>query len=84
MMRTKNTYYAHLRKGKTYGRGYALGPNGHKHGAIEAIRRCLFDAWPGQTTSLRDVVARFAPVPGWPVDWERALAEAKAAWKAAA
>ncbi len=33
VMLNKNTWYAHLRKGRKYGRGYVLGPTGHKRGA---------------------------------------------------
>lgn len=78
MMRTKRTWYAHLRKGKKYGRGYALGPEGHRRGHDVLVRMCMLNEWPGQTVSLQALVERFMPVPGWPDDLDRCFAEAKA------
>ncbi len=77
MMRTKKTWYAHLRKGKKHGRGYALGPSGHRNGAAAMLRRCLLNQWPGQTKTVQEVVERFMPVPGWPADLDRLFAEAR-------
>jgi glycosyltransferase involved in cell wall biosynthesis len=82
MMRTKNTWYAHLRKGKTYGRGYALGPTGHKRGAGLMIRMCLLDQWPNQTRSLQSLVDEFAPVPTWPADLDKCFSDARAKFQA--
>jgi glycosyltransferase involved in cell wall biosynthesis len=82
MMRTKRTWYAHLRKGQKYGRGYALGPNGHRRGAAEMLRRCMLNEWPGQTRTLQSLIEAFMPVPGWPADLDacfRAAREALAA-----
>jgi glycosyltransferase involved in cell wall biosynthesis len=76
MMRTKNTWYAHLRKGKKYGRGYALGPEGHKHGASEMLRTCLLNRWKGQTRSLQSLIEEFTPVPGWPTDLDACFRDA--------
>jgi len=78
MMRTKNTWYAHLRKGKKYGRGYALGAEGHRRGAYAMLRMCMLNEWPGQTKTLQSLVERFMPVPGWPADLDKCFAEAKA------
>lgn len=77
MMRTKNTWYAHLRKGKKYGRGYALGVNGHRRGAGAMLRMCMLNQWPGQTQTVQQVVERFMPVPGWPADLDRLFAAAR-------
>ena len=77
MMRTKNTWYAHLRKGKKYGRGYALGLEGHRRGAGAMLTLCMLNGWKDQTQSLQSLVERFAPVPGWPADLDRCFAEAK-------
>lgn len=62
IMVTKRTWYAHLHKGKKYGRGYR--PNkaeisvGHEWGA---------HYWMGQP-GMRELVRRFWPVPTWPAD----------------
>lgn len=76
MMRTKNTWYAHLRKGKKWGRGYALGPEGHRRGAGAMLRMCMLNQWPGQLRSLQSLVESFMPVPGWPADLDRCFREA--------
>lgn len=84
MMRTKRTWYAHLRKGKKHGRGYALGVNGHRRGAGAMLRLCMLDQWPGQTRSLQSVIERFAPVPGWPADLDACFRQAREVISAAA
>lgn len=78
MMRTKNTWYAHLRKGKRWGRGYVLGPEGHKRGAREMLRLCAFNLWPGQVRTLQSVLEDFMPVPGWPSNLEQCFADIRA------
>lgn len=83
MMRTKHTWYAHLRKGKKYGRGYALGVNGHRRGAGAMLRMCMLNQWPGQVQTVQQFVERFMPVPGWPADLDRLFAEARVALEAA-
>ena len=68
-MVTKNTWYAHLYKGKRYGRGYSTAGMGHE----DAIR---YSSWfwmtdqplQGRTRTMRDLVKLFAPVPTWPED----------------
>lgn len=77
MMRTKRTWYAHLRKGKKYGRGYALGVNGHRRGAGAMLRLCMLNQWPGQTRTLQSLIEEFAPVPGWPADLDECFQQAR-------
>ena len=68
IMVTKNTWYAHLHKGKKYGRGYR--PNkteisaGHEYNAWY----WMTDQWPGAKVKMRDFIARWMPVPTWPAD----------------
>lgn len=69
----KHTWYAHLYKGKRYGRGYVLGPSGHKEGVAFCTRFWLGDAWPARVRSLRWLVEHFAPVPTWPADLDQAF-----------
>jgi len=78
MMRTKRTWYAHLRKGKKHGRGYALGVNGHRRGASAMLRMCMLNQWRGQVRTLQSLIEDFAPVPGWPKDLDKCFAEARA------
>lgn len=77
MMRTKHTWMAHLRKGKTHGRGYQLGPNGHRRGAGLMVRMCMLNEWPRQVKTLQQVLEPFMPVPTWPPDLDRCFGEAK-------
>lgn len=67
----KNTYYLHLHKGKTYGRGYRLSNKTLEHGA--AYTRKWFmeptgSAWHKAHLPLAWLIEHFWPVPGWPDD----------------
>lgn len=69
----KRTWYAHLRKGKKYGRGYSLGPS--QFGQSKAVADYwMQDQWPGAVRPLRWLVEHFWPVPGWPADLDRVFA----------
>lgn len=65
---TKRTWYAHLHKGKKYGRGYrpdrAEISAGHEYNAWY----WMTEKWRGATMTMRDLVEQFWPVPSWPVD----------------
>lgn len=71
----KHTWYAHLYKGQRYGRGYSLGPNGHKEGVKWCVNHWMFDRWAERQRDLRWLVERFWPIPGWPTDWEAEIAK---------
>lgn len=62
IMVTKRTWYAHLHKGKKYGRGYR--PN---RSEINVGHEWSAHHWLSQP-GMRDLIARFWPVPTWPVD----------------
>ena len=64
-MVTKRTWYAHLRKGSKYGRGYALGAAGHRRGHEFGVDFWMADRLPGAVRSLRWLIEKFAPVPTW-------------------
>ena len=68
IMVTKRTWYAHLHKGKKYGRGYrpdkAEISAGHEYNAWY----WMTDQWEGRKINMRDFIARWAPSPTWPVD----------------
>jgi glycosyltransferase involved in cell wall biosynthesis len=65
-MVTKRTWYAHLYKGRRYGRGYSTAGMGHESATA-------FTAWfwltdqplTGRTRTMRQLLERFAPVPTW-------------------
>lgn len=79
----KRTWYAHLYKGRKYGRGYALGPGGHRQGSAWVTDYWMNDQWADRTRDLRWLVEKFAPVPGWPADLDTAFAEARKRLRAA-
>jgi hypothetical protein len=73
----KRTWYAHLYKGKRYGRMYSMGENGHKAAMKWCQQYWMNDQWPQATRTMRWLVEKFAPVPGWPADLDVAFARAR-------
>lgn len=70
----KHTWYAHLRKGRTWGRGYDLKRSDVDLGAI-GVRKWLTDsAWnEKQTRPFSWLIEKFSPLPGWPADWRQQI-----------
>lgn len=64
----KKTFYAHLHKGKKYGRGYHLPEDWLKQGAGYTKKWLTNSAWHKQTLPLSWLIERFWPVPTWPDD----------------
>jgi len=68
IMVTKKTWYAHLHKGKKYGRGYR--PDkveisaGHEYNAWYWVT----NQWPGRQMTMRQFIQKWMPVPTWPED----------------
>jgi len=67
----KKTWYAHLSKGKKYGRGYFLS----KQAVIDSSKFnrefCMKKIWPKAIYDMRWLVEKFAPVPTWEnFNWE--------------
>ncbi len=68
---TKKTWYAHLHKGKTYGRGYFLDNRLLVQGATHTRKwMTMGAAWPRQTLPIEWLVEKFWPVPTWPENWK--------------
>lgn len=70
MIVNKKTWYAHLHKGKKYGRGYHL-PSDWLNKGAEHTKLWLGqvgDAWYKQTLPLSFLIEKFWPVPTWPED----------------
>lgn len=66
VMRNKKTWYAHLHKGKKYGRGYFLSKSSLQQGAVYTKKWLRFkEAWYKQIYPLQDLIRRFWPIPGW-------------------
>jgi glycosyltransferase involved in cell wall biosynthesis len=69
VVRNKKTWYAHLHKGRKYGRGWPLG----KDDADKAVAKAntwLHDqsGWAKRTLPFESMIRKFWPVPGWPED----------------
>jgi len=64
----KRTWYAHLHKGKTYGRGYFISKQEMQKGADFATEFWMHNRWPQAVRSLRWLIEHFAPVPTWPAN----------------
>lgn len=65
---TKRTWYAHLHKGKKYGRGYrpdkAEISAGHEYNAWY----WMTNQWPDAKTTMRQLIEKWMPCPTWPAD----------------
>jgi len=66
----KKTLYAHLHKGKEYGRMYFINKWELRRGRKFHIDYWMHDRWPKATRKMKWLVDHFWPIPGWPEDWE--------------
>lgn len=69
----KKTWYAHLHKGKTYGRGYSLDKRTIDQGAMFGNKWISNKAWSKQTIPFSWLIEHFWPVPTWPDNWKEVL-----------
>lgn len=65
----KKTWYAHLHKGRTYGRGYFISKSEVTTGHEYSARYWMGDKWEGARYKLSWLVEKFWPVPTWPEDY---------------
>jgi glycosyltransferase involved in cell wall biosynthesis len=70
VMVNKKTWYAHLHKGRKYGRGYHLNESWLKQGRNHTMKWLFNEAWTKQTLPFSTLIERFWPVPTWPEGWE--------------
>ena len=71
-VRNKKTWYAHMHKGKQYGRFYYLSKSQCVDEEIYSADFWMHDRWqhPLKTRDVRWYVEHFWPIPGWPEDWD--------------
>lgn len=69
----KKTWYAHLHKGKKYGRGYKITNRTIEQGAMFGNKWLNNSAWSKQTIPFKWLIEHFWPVPTWSNDWEKKL-----------
>jgi hypothetical protein len=66
----KKTWYAHLHKGKKYGRGWPLGRHDADQAAQYTKKWVTDEAWDErQVRPFKWLIHKFWPVPGWPAEW---------------
>lgn len=80
VLRNKKTWYAHLHKGKKYGRGYTLNGNWLKQGRDMNMKFFAGEkVWEDQIYPLSWLIERFMPIPGWTEEGIAKLKEREAA-----
>jgi glycosyltransferase involved in cell wall biosynthesis len=70
VMVNKNTWYAHLHKGKTYGRGYYISQGKMVAGAVWCANYWMSNKWVKRIHDMEWLVEKFWPVPTWPENWK--------------
>ena len=65
----KRTWYAHLHKGKRYGRGYHMDRGECIRGNVYSTDFWINNRWEKRVQNIDWLIAKFWPVPGWPEDW---------------
>jgi len=73
VMVNKKTHYAHLHKGKKYGRGYRLDESALTQGRNHTMKWIWNEAWDKQTLPFKWLIEYFWPVPTWSENWEEIL-----------
>ncbi len=65
VVRNKKTWYAHLHKGKSYGRGYRMLKHQKIRSEVYSCDLWLNDKWPQATRKFNWLIEKFKPVPTW-------------------
>ncbi|MCR4324171.1 MAG: glycosyltransferase [Candidatus Curtissbacteria bacterium] len=72
---SKKTFYAHLHKGKQYGRFYKM-PGGNVEADSWSAEYWLNDRWEGRTHDFAWFIdEKFPGMPSWPADWKEQIKE---------
>lgn len=66
----KRTWYAHLHKGKKYGRGYKVSRSSWHEGKRYSADFWLNNRWADRVHDFVWLLEKFWPVPTWPEDYE--------------
>lgn len=69
VMVNKKTWYAHLHKGRAYGRGYDLDDKGVIEGHNYCAKYWMENRWKERVHDLEWLIERFSPIPTWPENW---------------
>jgi glycosyltransferase involved in cell wall biosynthesis len=71
----KKTWYAHLHKGKKYGRGYFQNMKELVAGNIWSAHHWMNNEEPRMVYKMEWLIDKFWPVPSWPEDWKKRINE---------
>lgn len=77
----KNTFYAHLHKGKQYGRGYFIDKREMVRGAKYSMDFWMNNRWDKRVFDIEWLVEKFWPVPTWPENWVEELERCRREFK---
>lgn len=69
----KKTWYAHLHKGRKYGRGYHMDKKRTTIDHARTVDYWLNNQWSGRRYDFEWMIDKFWPVPTWPDDWKEQL-----------
>ncbi len=69
VMRNKKTWYAHLHKGKTYGRMYSMSNSERTEGNAYSFDFFWRNRWKERTHDIEWLFDRFPLQPNWPENW---------------
>jgi len=66
----KKTWYAHLHKGRRFGRGYFMNKRECNTGGEYSTDLWMFNRWEGRRYDIEWLIDKFWPVPSWPENWK--------------
>jgi glycosyltransferase involved in cell wall biosynthesis len=69
----KKTWYAHLHKGKRYGRGYYISQRKMIEGTLYSADYWTGNKWDKRIHDLEWLIDKFWPVPTWPENWREQI-----------
>lgn len=69
----KNAYYAHLHKGKTFGRGYSMNKGENVAGGNWSAAYWTSNLWKKRVHNFDWLIDKFWPMPTWPNNWQTLL-----------
>lgn len=73
----KKTWYAHLHKGRHWGRMYHLNDASEVQAHNKAAAFWMDNKWPERIHDIDWLLEKFAPVPSWPTNWKEIWASYK-------
>src|SRR3989304_1727221 len=69
VMRNKKTWYAHLHKGKAYGRMYSMSQSERVRGNAYSFDFWWRNRWEERVHDIDWLIEKFLPMPTWPPNW---------------